>query len=346
MVTIKKIAEMVGVSPTTVSNVIHGRKNKVSEANYKKVKEALNQTNYVSNMSGRILSHNGSKIIGVILNYSRRSEVNVVSDPFYNQIIGNLEEQIRMNGYYMMLYTSGSVQESLNLASAWKIEGLVILGALPADVEKFIKVAQTPIAFIDTYVNESLMKKGFINVGLQDFKGCYNVTNYLISLGHRKIGFCADGNQLAGVDEQRFRGFKQAMADAGIKFDREKDFYGLPYQVNERHDCLTQLVKMRFKSYTALVFTSDYLAIEAVNVLQDNHVRIPQDLSITGFDHNIFSEQSRPKLTTVEQNVREKAELTIYHLLQEIHQPKAQIADIKLKTKLIIQQSTRSLENE
>jgi LacI family transcriptional regulator len=346
MVTIKKIAELVGVSPTTVSNVIHGRKNKVSEANYKKVKEALNQTNYVSNMSGRILSHNGSKIIGVILNYSRRSEVNVVSDPFYNQIVGYLEEQIRTNGYYMMLYTSGSVQESLNLASAWKIEGLVVLGALPADAEKFIQVAQMPIAFIDTYVNESFIKKGFINVGLQDFEGCYDVTNYLISLGHRKIGFCADGKRLAGVDEQRFNGYKQAMVDAGIGINRQHDFFGLPYQVKERHDYLTQLVKTRFKSYTALVFTSDYLAIDAVNVLQDNHVRIPQDLSITGFDHNIFSEQSRPKLTTVEQNVKEKAELTICHLMQEIHQPKAQIVNVKLKTNLIVQASTRRLEDE
>ncbi|MET1249395.1 LacI family DNA-binding transcriptional regulator [Sporolactobacillus sp. STCC-11] len=346
MVTIKKIAEMVGVSPTTVSNVIHGRKNKVSEENYKKVKEALYQANYVSNMSGRILSQNGSKIIGVILNYSRRSEVNVVSDPFYNQIIGYLEEQIRMNGYYMMLYTSGSVQESLNLASAWKIEGLVILGALPADAEKFSQVAQMPIAFIDTYVDEPAMKKGFINVGLQDYEGCYDVTNYLIHLGHKNIGFCADGNQLIGVDEQRLSGFKQAMADAGINFDQEKDFFGLPYKVHERHDYLTQLIKTRFKSYTALVFTSDYLAVDALNLLQDNHFRIPEDMSITGFDHNIFSEQSRPKLTTVEQNVKEKAQLTIYYLMQEIHQPKEQIANIKLKTKLIIQESTRSLENE
>jgi LacI family transcriptional regulator len=116
--------------------------------------------------------------------------------------------------------------------------------------------------------------------------------------------------------------------------------------VKERHDYLTQLVKTRFKSYTALVFTSDYLAIDAVNVLQDNHVRIPQDLSITGFDHNIFSEQSRPKLTTVEQNVKEKAELTICHLMQEIHQPKAQIVNVKLKTNLIVQASTRRLEDE
>ncbi|MCO7175729.1 LacI family DNA-binding transcriptional regulator [Sporolactobacillus kofuensis] len=344
MATIKQVAKLVGVSPTTVSNVIHGRKNKVSPEIYKRVKEALNQTNYVSNMSGRILSQNGSKIIGVILNYSRRSEINVVSDPFYNQMIGYLEEQIRMNEYYMMLYTSGSVQESLNLASAWKIEGLVILGALPEDAEKIIQVAQMPVAFIDTYISDALMKKRFINVGLQDFKGCYEITNYLIDLGHRQIGFCADGNTLKGVDEERYKGFKQAMADAGLKFDEEKDYFGLPYQINERHDYLSKLAKQRFRSYTALVFTSDYLAIDAMNILKDNQYRVPQDLSITGFDHNIFSEQARPKLTTVEQNVHEKAELTIKHLMQEIHEQGTQITNIKLSTKLIIQESTQALK--
>lgn len=95
MVTIKEIADKVNLSPTTVSNVIHGRKGKVSPDNYKKISRALEESKYVSNMGGRLLGRHGSKIIAVILNYERRSEMNVVSDPFYNQIIGFLEEEIR-----------------------------------------------------------------------------------------------------------------------------------------------------------------------------------------------------------------------------------------------------------
>ncbi|MFX3616808.1 MAG: LacI family DNA-binding transcriptional regulator [Sporolactobacillus sp.] len=342
MVTIKKIAEIVGVSPTTVSNVIHGRKNKVSPENYKKVKAALEKTNYVSNMSGRTLARHGSRIIGVILNYSRRAEVNVVADPFYNQIIGYLEEQIRQNGYYMMLYTSGSVKESLKLAAAWNIEGLVILGALPNDAEKFVNEAQTPLAFIDTYVDKALMKEGFINVGLQDYEGTYSITHYLIQSGHRRIGFCADGDQLVGVDQRRYAGFKKAMADAGLDFC-EKDYFGMDYRMAERHKQLERLSRSLAKKYTALVFTSDYLAVDAMNIFLDNGIRIPEELSITGFDHNIFSEQSRPKLTTVEQMVRDKALYTVKYLVREMREGSSESVNHMLGTKIIVQGSTRQL---
>lgn len=77
MVSIKEISQIVGLSPTTVSNVVHGKKSKVSEINYRKIQAALKEHNYVSNMGGRILGRHGSKIIGVILSYSRRSEINV-----------------------------------------------------------------------------------------------------------------------------------------------------------------------------------------------------------------------------------------------------------------------------
>lgn len=340
MVTIKRIAEIVGVSPTTVSNVIHGRKNKVSAENYTKVKIALEKNNYVSNMSGRTLARHGSRIIGVIVNYSRRSELNVVADPFYNQIIGYLEEQIRQNGYYMMLYTSGSVKESLKLASAWNIEGLVILGALPDDAEKFIREKDVPLAFIDTYVDQALMKSGFINVGLQDFAGSYAITRYLIQIGHRKIAFCVDGHRLLGVDQQRFLGFKKAMADAGLAIS-ERDFFGLDYRMPERHEQLKNLAHAQFANYTALEFTSDYLAVDALNVLQDNGIHVPDDLSITGFDHNIFSEQSRPRITTVEQSVRDKALYTIQYLIRGIKQGASESINHMLDTTVVVQESTR-----
>ncbi|MFT8872558.1 MAG: LacI family DNA-binding transcriptional regulator [Sporolactobacillus sp.] len=340
MVTIKKIAEIVGVSPTTVSNVIHGRKNKVSAENYTKVKIALENNNYVSNMSGRTLARHGSRIIGVIVNYSRRSELNVVADPFYNQIIGYLEEQIRQNGYYMMLYTSGSVKESLKLASAWNIEGLVILGALPDDAEAFIRETDLPLAFIDTYVDRTLMQSGFINVGLQDFAGSYDITRYLIRIGHRKIAFCADGHHLIGVDKQRFLGYKQAMVDAGLELS-ENDFFGLDYRMSERHIQLKNLARAQFTNYTALEFTSDYLAVDAMNILQDNGIRVPNDLSITGFDCNIFAEQSRPRLTTVKQSVRDKAVYTIQYLMRGIRQGTSECVNHMLKTTIVVQGSTR-----
>ncbi|VDK14016.1 HTH-type transcriptional repressor CytR [Oenococcus sicerae] len=341
MVSIKEISQIVGLSPTTVSNVVHGKKSKVSEINYRKIQAALKEHNYVSNMGGRILGRHGSKIIGVILSYSRRSEINVFSDPFYDQIIGSLEEEIRKRGYFMMLYTSGSVNESLQFVSAWNIEGLIILGALPDDAGKLIQERKTPLAFIDTYIDKKFETADFINIGLKDFEGGYQITKYLLSLGHRKIGFFADGVRLFGVDYERFAGFKQALQEAGSQFD-SNDFFGLDYQLEPRHAFLKELAKDQLKNFTALVFTSDYLAVDAMNIFQDNGIRVPQDLSVTGFDHNVFSEQCRPKLTTIGQNVRQKAVLAIDHLFKRIkHEGKAVKVNQLLDVELVIQGSTK-----
>ncbi|MCV3295618.1 LacI family DNA-binding transcriptional regulator [Oenococcus kitaharae] len=340
MVTIKEIAKLVNLSPTTVSNVIHGHKGKVSAENYKKISSALKDTNYISNMGARLLGHHGSKIIAVILNFDRRAEVNIVSDPFYDQIIGFLEEEIRKQGYFMMLYTSGSVTESLRLATAWDIEGLIILGSLPDDAKKFIQQQQRPLAFIDTYVDESYMNDDFINVGLQDFQGGYDITKYLISLGHRKIAFFADGDHLIGVDEKRFLGFKQALSETGISFQR-KDFFALDYRADKRHAFLREISRNQLKQYTALVFTSDFLAVDAINVFYDNGIKVPRDFSITGFDHNIFSEQIRPKLTTIGQNVNQKAVLAVDYLVERIQSKHVgRKINILLNTELIVQGST------
>lgn len=340
MVTIKEIADKVNLSPTTVSNVIHGRKGKVSPDNYKKISRALEESKYVSNMGGRLLGRHGSKIIAVILNYERRSEMNVVSDPFYNQIIGFLEEEIRKKGYFMMLYTSASVTESLRLATAWDIEGLIVLGSHPDDAKNFIKQQKRPVAFIDTYVDKESMTDDFINVGLQDFKGGYQITNYLIGLGHRRIGFFADGNQLLGVDQQRFAGFKKALSEADINLENP-GFFGLDYRTNQRHIFLKKFSETKLKDYTALVFTSDFLAVDAINVFLDNGFKVPEDISITGFDHNIFSEQCRPKLTTIGQNVQKKAVLAVDFLTERIQSKQAiKKINLLLDVELIVQDST------
>ena len=115
MITIKDMAEIAGVSPTTVANVLHGRTKKMSKETLKKVQDVIDRSNYVSNMGARVLANYGSRIIGVIMNYDRRAENNALSDPFYGTIVGALEKEIREHGYYMMLYMAGSIEETVRL---------------------------------------------------------------------------------------------------------------------------------------------------------------------------------------------------------------------------------------
>ena len=147
MISIKEIAYLAEVSPTTVSNVLHGRTDKMSADTLQKVRKVIKEQNYVSNMAGRLLGNYGSKIIGVIMTYSRRTEMNVTQSPFYSEILGALEREIRKKNYYMMFYTSSGVEESIQMALSWNVEGLIVLGCLPDDCKKLRDKLDKPIVF-------------------------------------------------------------------------------------------------------------------------------------------------------------------------------------------------------
>lgn len=340
VVTIKDMAEMAGVSPTTVANVLHGRTKKMSPETLEKVQQVIKDSKYVANMGARVLANSGSKIIGVIMTYSRRGEMNAAQDPFYGEIIGALENEIRQNGYFMMLYTSADVEESLKMAAAWNIEGLIVLGCLSEECTKFKENTKMPLVFIDSYFNDN--EDDYVNVGLQDFVGAYKMTNYIIKEGHRKIGFLADEYNPVGVDRQRLEGYKKALKENNIEF-RENCYIQLNYKKVVRHKNLQEFGKKRLKEFTALFFASDFYAVDAMNIFYDNNIRIPEDISIVGFDNNIFSEQCRPKLTTVKQNVSKKAMYAVKLLLKIINKEQLELKNIHLPTELVIRESVKKL---
>jgi LacI family transcriptional regulator len=313
MITIKQIAEIAGVSPSTVSNVLQGRIHKMTKETLERVRQTINENNYVSNMSGRMLGRYGSKLIGVVMNYDRRDEVNAMQDPFLGGIIGDLEHEIRNAGYFMMLYISGNVEESLRMAASWNVEGLIAMGCNTGSCRKFMERAQKlqiPIVFIDGYYYSDEFR--FVNTGLQDWTGGYLMAEYLIQQGHRKIGFLADAREPIGVDYERLRGCKKAMEDHNLIF-ADEDYICLGCGAGERRTILRTFMKERLRNYSALFFASDYLAAEGVNLFQDEGLRVPEDISVAGFDDNIFAVTVRPRLTTVKQDIAQKA----YYAVQQ-----------------------------
>jgi DNA-binding LacI/PurR family transcriptional regulator len=199
-----------------------------------------NSLNYVSNMSGRALGRYGSKLIGVVINFDRRKEVNAVRDPFLGGITGCLEHEIRKAGYFMMLYISANVEESLRMAASRNVGGLIAAGCNADGCLRFMEGArelQIPVVFIDgCYYGDEFC---FVNTGLQDRSG----------------------------------------------------------------------------GYSALFFASDYLAAGGVNLFQDEGLRVPRDLSVAGFDDNVFACTVRPRLTTVKQDISQKAYFAVQQVL-------------------------------
>ncbi len=339
MITIKDMAYKAGVSPTTISNVLHGRTEKLSENTLERVRKVIKESNYVSNMGARLLARNGSKILGVIITYSRTNEKSAIQDPFYSEIIGALENEIRCNGYYMMLYTSGNIEESLNLAKAWNIEGMIVLGTNSKDCRMFKENTDVPIVFIDAYVENDGIQ--YANVGLQDKEGAYQMTNYLIQNGHKDIAFLADAPVPTGVDKERLDGYSAALQENGL--EGKESYIPINNKVKDRHEFLQEFIKYRIKDYTALFFASDYYAVDAIHFLQKQNVIVPEDISIAGFDDNIFSQLSNPLLTTVHQNVSDKAKYSIQLLINMINKNEIKDYIIRLPIRLVIRESVKNL---
>ena len=187
MATIKEIAEKTGVSPTTVSNVLHGRTAKVSEKTLKAVQAAIKSENYTPNMGASLLAHSVSRIIGVIVFMDARSGETIFQDPFAATMIGALERESQRNGYFMMLYATNDPEAVLKLVHNWKLDGLIVFW-VSADICSVIrKNTDIPLVFIDCYFNDDELV--YHNVGLNDYQGSYEMTWYLIKAGHTSIAF-------------------------------------------------------------------------------------------------------------------------------------------------------------
>lgn len=307
MITIKEIAEGLNVSPTTVSNVIHGNLKRVSPENARRISERLKELNYVPNMGARMLANGDSKIIGVIMNTlpdenNQMEKYSIAYGNFNSTIFSVLEREIRKRDFYMMFYESRSVEEILTVVKTWNIDGLIVWGLHGDKCEALNEKISCPAVFIDGCFEP---RSSCVNIGLYDSYGGYLATFYLLENGHRQIAFVTDAMPLEGVSKERYKGYKQAFREYGLPENEEMILY-LPKKKTERFQYYEQLYQ-EWRKYTAFFFDSDYYAVEAMNFFIDKGVRIPEEMSIVGFDDNLLSRIVRPQLTTIRQNVAEKA---------------------------------------
>lgn len=309
MITIKEIADMVGVSTTTVSNVIHGKTKKVSDENIEKIKKVLDEMNYIPRMGLSSLTNRSSHIIGVVVHIAKHYENTILSDPFYGQVVGYLEKYIRESGYYMMLYTSENVDDIFRMAMAWNVDGLVAITFTYESYHQIKALVKKPIVAIDLY-NEP--DNDYINIGLDDEDGGYQMTSYLLESGFKNILILA--NRDVGVDHQRILGYKRALNDFGVPFDASH-FIQLPDNSTDRENTFSALLKYAKQDY-ALFFLSDLLASEAMRFFIAKGFAIPDDFSIVGFDDNLYAKCISPQLTSVHQDVGLKAQKAVEVLIK------------------------------
>ena len=340
MITIKEIASRLGLSTTTVSNVIHGKTREVSAETIERVQKFLEEVEYVPNINARNLAQGQSKIIGVVLkslDFRLWHSSNILSDPFVADMIGGIEKAVRDAGYYMMLYISDDIAEIIQHISIWNVDGLILFSMMDDDGNRVAAKYHKPIVCIDTY--SSANNDDFVNVGLDDAKGAYDAVKYLIGSGHRKIGFVTDNR--VGVDWQRFWGYRRALAESGIEYS-DKDFFLMKPSKELVNDNIVKLCS-KAKDYSALFCCSDIYAAIMMAALKEKGFRIPEDISIVGFDDNLYSRICTPRLTTVHQDADEKGRVAVETLVGMIMGREPVSKKIVLKTHLVTRDSVRKI---
>lgn len=343
MITIKEIAAQLGMSATTVSNVIHGKTGEVSPETIERVRKFLEEVEYVPNINARNLAQNRSKIIGVVLKAWEEKYDNIFKDPFVAEMIGGIEKAIREKGYFMMLYISDDIAEILKHVSTWNADGLLLFCMLDDDALRVRKKYRKPIVCIDTYIDkatESFFGESFLNVGLEDENGAYEATRYLLRCGHKKIGFLSDNRM--GVDLARFRGYRRALAEEGIEYS-DRNFFLLRRGQEARKKDFYRLAEKASPDYTAVFCCSDLYAVMMMNACADLGIRVPEDLSVMGFDDNLFSRLSRPRLTTMHQDAEYKGELSATLLIDMIGGKIPESRQIILKPELVERESVKTI---
>ncbi len=334
MIRIKDIAMQAGVSPTTVSNVIHGNSKKVSPETVKKIQHLLKEMEYVPSMGARMLASNKSRVIGVLVGVAKEKVETVESNAFTNVLIRSLELEIYKKNYYMILHFSSTPEEGIQFASTWNVEGLITIGIHGKENEKLQNRCKVPVVSIDTYYEGEQVA----NVGLDDSQGGYLMAEYLIQTGHRRIGFLADND--VGVDHARWCGIGLACREYPDRTDTVEQIL-IPHNKKARVAYYKENLRKLAEAFDALFFASDYYAMEAMIYLRDLGIQVPEDISVAGFDDNENAQMCRPPLTTVHQDVKKKAIRAVGKLFAFLGQEKEIPMLEKLPVELIIRESVK-----
>ena len=336
MATIKDIAREAGVSYTTVSNVIHGKTDHVSPQTIATINEIIERSGYVPNMSARSLVSNSSKVVGFINHLVPGTDGGFVADPFHSAFIGSVEEVLRENGYYLMLRTVRDSDELLKFLHNWNLDGLFFTGLFEDSFFDTLKEIKVPIVLIDSYIKHYTIQ----NVGLEDYRGGYIATKYLLEKGHRQIVFASPQIRAGGVVDERLRGYRQALSEFGVPF-REDYIFEQEFDVSSGISLGKQIAAK--EGVTAIFSTADILAAGIMAGLHACGRRIPEDISIIGFDDINICRLITPPLTTIHQNPAEKGRVAVEFMLKRLQNKPIEKNEIILPVSLVERESVRKI---
>ena len=329
MTTIKDVAKKAGVSVGTVSNVINNI-DIVTENTRRKVFKTIKELNFKPNAIARSLSKGKTNNIVII--------VPEISNPFFSELIRGITDYLETKGYYAIIRntdSSGKKEEIfIRDLNSLLVSGMIIT---PIDAKggnlQVLSGLKVPMVIVDR--ESDILKEDMVIVN--NHKGAYEAVNYLINCGH-KIIIILCGSKHTKTAQNRYIGWENAMKENGL-FNNDYIYWG-DFTIDSGRKNMDKVLK-KFKQVDAVFASNDTIAIGAMQAIRENDLRIPEDISIIGFDDISFSKLLNPPLTTIRQPVYEMGSMAAEILLKKIGEKNQQkkVCRYVIEGELIIRDS-------
>jgi LacI family transcriptional regulator len=327
-VTIIEVAEKAGVSFGTVSRVINNDIH-VKQETRERVLDAMKNLGYVANRQARSLAGGKSNIIGVL--------VPDLGTGYTGEIIRGIDAELSLTNLDLILYTthrtaSKEANYVANLAKGMVDGMLLVLPRSPADYIGTLSHRNFPFVLID----HQGTGRNCPAVGATNWQGAYRATEYLIKLGHTRIGFIT-GSMDLGCAMDRLEGYLSALRTHHASDAPELVYKGDFFQP-DGYAGASALLDLP-NPPTAIFASNDIMALGAMDAVRSRGLRIPDDISVVGFDDIPQAAAVRPALTTVSQPLEKMGRVATQMLLDLLRQPDKEVSRIELPTELVIRDS-------
>ena len=339
--TIKDIAKICGVGVSTVSRAINNHPD-INPETKEKIMNTIKEYGYVPNNSARNLKRVDAKAIAVL--------VKGISNPFFSNMIKVIEEECKKKRYSMELShieaDEDEVDAALKVVKEKRLRGIIFLGGLFSHSDEKLKKLNVPFVFSTAgSIPENISKNQYSNIGVDDRKESARMVDYLIRLGHRNIAIVVAEAEEESIGKLRLEGYYDALQAHNIPVNpkliyQTRDDIG-HFSMENGYLTAKKLIESE-EQFSAVYAVADALAIGAIRALLEAGLRVPDDVSVAGYDGIDVSGYISPSLTTIRQPVEEMAKDTV-KLLFDIIAGKKDHQHITYEAELLERESTKEV---
>lgn len=330
-ITIHDVATAAGVSVSTVSRVLND-KDDIAPDTYAHVKTIIEELGYASSLAARSMRSLRMNVIGLIIPDA--------GEPFPIEVMKGVNNAIAALEYDLVMYTCGDFRKHYSADREKRFVSLlnnsVTDGVIVVTPAATHFTTDAPVVAVDPHYEIT----EYPSVISTNREGAMEAMNYLIALGHRRIGFISGRFDLMSAN-RRLRGYQDSLAQAGIPLDP-----GLIVQGDFTAETALQYARQLLnlpQPPTAIFAANDQSALGAYQAAQEAGLSIPADLSIIGFDNIPDAAQADPGLTTVDQSIQEMGKIAVSMLVKLIEGTPLENHIVKTSTRLVVRGSCRSL---